>query len=192
MNKKIILICIAAIISLTTIAAATIYSLNREENTDKPETRSNSIEYKSIAACDLLTLDEAKTLLGANAVQTLREGPDSGVNESMSQCSYSNNETDLALMRVIHISARSPLTRDGINGNTSAFESTNGSTPAAGDEVVEGYGDKARWDTSTHQLAILKDNTWLRISYGGSNQTTNTIEDAKKVADIILSKRLQY
>lgn len=189
MNKKIILIFIVAIISFITVATATIYSLNRGENTSKPDAQSNSIEYKSVAACDLLTLDDAKALLGANAVQTLREGPDSGVNESTSQCSYSNNETDLALMRAIHISARSPLTRDGIDGNTSAFESTNGSTPAAGDEVVEGYGDKALWDTSTHQLAILKDNAWLRISYGGSNQTTNTIEDAKKVADIILSKQ---
>lgn len=189
MNKKILLICIVATISFATVAVATIYSLNKEKNTGKPDTQSNSIEYKSVAACDLLTLDDAKTLLGANAVQTLREGPDSGINESISQCSYSNNESDLALMRAIHISARSPLTRDGIDGNTSAFESANGSTPAAGDEVIEGYGDKALWDTSTHQLAILKDNTWLRISYGDSNQTANTIEDAKKVADIILSKR---
>jgi hypothetical protein len=189
MNKKIIHICIVVIISFITVAAATIYSLNRGGNTSKPYTQSNSIEYRSVAACDLLTLDDTKTLLGANAVQTLREGPDSGVNENISQCSYSNNETDLALMRVIHISARSPLTKDGIDGNTSAFESTNGATPAAGDEVVEGYGDKALWDTSTHQLAILKGNAWLRISYGGSNQTANTIEDAKKVADIILSKQ---
>jgi hypothetical protein len=189
MNKKIILISIVAAISFITVAAATIYSLNREKNIGKPDTQSNSIEYKSVAACDLLTLDDAKTLLGANAVQTLREDPDSGANESISQCSYSNNETDLALMRLIHISARSPLTRDGIDGNASAFESTNGSTPAAGDEVVEDYGDKALWDTSTHQLAILKNNAWLRISYGGSNQTTTTIEDAKKAADIILSKQ---
>jgi len=189
MNKKIILICIVAAISFITVAAATIYSLNRGKNTNKPDTLSYGIEHKSVAACDLLTLDDAKTLLGANAVRTLREGPDSSVNESISQCSYSNNETDLALMRVIHISARSPLTRDGIDGNTSAFESTNGSTPAAGDEAVDGYGDKALWDTSTHQLAILKDNVWLRISYGGSNQTTNSIEDTKKVADIILNKQ---
>jgi hypothetical protein len=186
MNKKIILICIIAMISLMAVAATTIHSLNREKATNKAETQSNTTEYKSVAACDLLTLDDAKTFPGTNAIQTLREDPDSGVNESISQCSYSNNETDLALMRVIHVSARSPLTSDGVMGNASAFESANGSTPAAGNEVVEGYGDKALWDTSTHQLAILKDNVWLRISYGDPNQTKNTLADVKKVADVIL------
>jgi hypothetical protein len=189
MNKKIVLICILVAISLLTVAATTIYSLNGEKNTIKDETQFHTTEYRSVVACNLLTLDDAKTLLGANAVQTLRVDPDSNVNESTSQCSYSNNETDLALMRVIHISARSPLTSDGAKGNISAFESTNGSTPAAGNEVVKDYGDKALWDTSTHQLAILKDNIWLRISYGSSNQTTNTIKDAKKVANVILSKQ---
>ena len=188
MNKKTIFICVIAIIGLASLAVTTMYSLSREKNTSKAGTLSNTSVYKSVAACDLLTLDDAKTFLGASVVQTLREDPDSGVDENTSQCSYSNNQSDLSMLRVIHISARSPLTSDGIDGNTSAFESTNGSTPAAGDEIVEGYGDKALWDTTVHQLAVLKDNVWLRISYGGSNQTKNSIEDAKKVADVILSK----
>jgi len=174
-QKAAIIVTLVAIIVIIAFICINNYGKNSTVTT-----------YKATNACDLLTLDEAKTLLGDDAILGEHYDPDSGNIVSVSQCSYTNGQSDLSLLRVIHITARSALSKDGQDSNTTAFESTNGSIPAAGDKAVKGYGDKAFWDTTVHEISILKGDLWIRISYGGADQTKNTLDDTKKVAKFVL------
>ena len=188
MNKKIIFALIGTIVIVGAVIAGAI--LATKQGTPENTTESTQTTYKVTKACDLLSLEEAKTFLGANT--TLGETNDPAVSPSLSvdTCSYRNGATNLDDLRVITISTRSALDQDGYDGNVTAFDTEDGSTPAAGDQVVTGYGDKARWDTTLHQLTILKGSVVISIVYGGTDQTMNSFEDTKKVADVVLEKNL--
>lgn len=183
MNKKAIATIIAAAVIIAAVTAVVVFVVNKNSAIT---TNSSETTYKAVKACDLLTLDKAKTLLGDTATLSEFNDPETGEMIATSNCSYTNNETALPTLRVIHVSVRSALDKKGQESNITAFESTNGSIPAAGDKEVTGYGEKAFWDTTVHRLAILKDNMWIRIGYGSSDQTTNTLEDAKKAARLVL------
>lgn len=181
MNKKYFLITIASLV----LAAGVVYTVTTLVSRSQQIARQNA--EKSVNACDLLTLDEAKTLLGDTAVLGEHSEPENDGSISLSNCSYSNGARVLEDIRAISFSARTALDQKGINGNVTAFQETNGKA-VAGDEAVAGYGDKAFWSTDTRHLSILRGDVWIRIWYGGNEKSIATLENTKQVADLILAK----
>ena len=78
--------------------------------------------------------------------------------------------------------ARSALNDEGLQSNKDAF-ATGGAANQEGAQAVSGYGDKAYWSDSFHQLSVLKGTTWYNIAVGGESMSTGTLDQAKQVAD---------
>lgn len=150
------------------------------ETTDGSETK-----LVAVKACDLLTLDEAKRLLGSNTTEASNTTAVTGEDVSVDTCSYTNNGTTAENIRIVTVMARSALTDLGMDSNNGAFEKDGTANPPNA-IAINGFGEKAFWDPITYQLAILDGNTWFSIVYGGTNPTKNTLDDAKKVAELIV------
>jgi hypothetical protein len=56
-----------------------------------------------------------------------------------------------------------------------------------GVEDISGYGEKAFWDPALGILNVLKNDKWVLIS-NGSSAADRKLEDAKKLADIVVPK----
>lgn len=185
MDKKVLIGLIAgAAVLIGGIAYFVVNSNNPSSTSNGTSGADNTaIKLVPVKACDLLTLDEAKQLLGNDASEGSNTSAVTSGDVSVDTCSYTNNGTTAANIRIVTVMARSALTEVGLDSNIGAFEKDGTANPA-GATAISGYGDKAFWDPTTYQLAILKGNTWLSIVYGGTNPTKNTLDDAKKVADL--------
>lgn len=143
--------------------------------------RQPAIMYEPANACSLLTLDEAKTLLGDKTINGVNTTPIQKGNLTVSQCGYSDGLPDTAHAVVAALVVRSGINDAGIAQNKTEFDA---GKPSAGIKDVSGVGDKAYYNTGLGQLNVLKDSTWLIVSYGQSadpqgNSLDNTIKLAK-------------
>lgn len=186
MDKKILIGLIA--VGVILVGGITFAVVNRGGSSS--ETTANGtlsdttvVEFKPVKACDVFTLDEAKQLLGKDTTTASNTSQITSGDISVDSCSYTNNATKAADIRIVTVMARSALTSAGQDSNTGAFEK-NGTANPSGATPVSGFGEKAFWDPAVHQLTILKGNTWFSIVYGGTNPANNTLSDAKKVAEL--------
>jgi hypothetical protein len=187
MNKKLIIgLVVAGIIVITSILIFinTIGDESSNTSNDSTTSTSSTTQLTAVNACNLLTLPEAKALLGEFATEGDETFPSTNDDISIYTCSYINNAKTSPEIRIITVMARSALTHDGLTSNVEAFENGGAARPE-GAVAVEGYGKKAFWDPALHQLAVLKDNTWYGIVYGGTNLQNSSLDDAKKVADLL-------
>jgi hypothetical protein len=145
------------------------------------------VVYEPAVACQLLTLGEAKELLGPQAVNGISTNPTQTGYVATSKCSYSDGKfetTDAANAIVLAIIVRSGINDKGIALNKSQF--ANGK-PTDNVETVNDLGDGAYFNKTLGQLNILKESTWIVISYGpGASPAMNTVEDAVAAAKKIL------
>lgn len=187
MNKKILIGLIVLVIVAAAVVAVFIMNSNKKpEGSTSDTTAGSDGKLSAVKACDLLTLAEAKQLLGDAATAGDNTVPASSKDISVDNCSYTNNATSVPAIRTVTIMVRSALTQSGLQSNQAAFEQGGAANPN-GAIAVEAYGEKAAWDPMTHQLAVLKDNSWVGIIYGGTNPANNTLDDAKKVADFVFN-----
>lgn len=188
MNKNVIIGIVVAIIVV--VGGAAFFMMNTNKSSDSTNssesTQDATKKYSVVKACDILTLAEAKQLMGEAATAGSNTAPASTDDINVDNCSYTNNATNVPAIRTATIMVRSALTEDGMSSNKEAFEAGGAAYPSDA-EAVAGYGDKAFWDPATHQLAILNGNAWIGIVYGGTNPTANSLEDAKKVADLVVN-----
>jgi len=139
-----------------------------------------AIVYQPAAACELLTLDEAKSLLGTTASKTGEKSPVLSGHLVKSECGYTVTNPDTQNIVVAAIVVRSGIDDKGVAQNIAEF--TNG-VPATNVEVVKDLGDRAYFNYSLGQLNVLKERDWIIFSYGiGSDPQGNTIEDAVALA----------
>lgn len=148
-------------------------------------TRQPAIVYEPADACDLLTLDEAKSLLGDKTINGVNETPvQSGV-VTVSKCSYSDGLPDTAHAKVAAIIVRSGIDDAGIALNKAQFEA---GKPSVGIQEIKGIGDSAYFNAGLGQLNVLKDSTWIVISYGaGSDPQANTLQDTEALSKLVLN-----
>lgn len=180
MNKNVI---IGAVVAVGIIVGGVIfYATYGGKSSSTGSSNTSSGKYNVVKACSLFTLDEAKQLIGESASIGDTSEPPSSDDISVDNCSYTNNATTMPTIRVATVMVRSALSNDGLTSNKEAFE-PGGAAHPSGATAVEGYGEKAFWTPG--QLAILKGNIWIGIVYGGANPANNTLEDAKKLADLV-------
>ena len=84
---------------------------------------------------------------------------------------------------MIALSVRTGINDAGIELNKAQFES---GMPTENIELIQNVGDQAYFNTELGQLNVLKESTWVLISYGpGADPQANSLEDAVKLSDKI-------
>lgn len=138
------------------------------------------VVYQPAKACDLLTLAEAKELLGASTLNSNATSPVISRNTATSKCGYTDGNPDKNNMVVAAIIVRSGINDDGVKQNKTEF--TEGK-PTINIETVSDLGDGAYFNNEHGQLNVLDDKNWIIISYGlGSDPIGNTVENAVQLA----------
>jgi hypothetical protein len=147
------------------------------------------IVYEPANACDLMTMAEAKTLLGDKTINGVNITPEQQGDITISKCSYSDGLPDVSNAVVAAIIVRSGINDPGIALNKAQFIS---GKPSSHVQDVSGLGDIAYFNQINGQLNVLKDSTWIVVSYGsGSDSTTNTVDNDTKLAKLALNVNAQ-
>ena len=192
MNKKLVIGVIAAVV---VIAGTTgILVANKDDTSGDGPSMKNSTSNKDSSskkmgitkACDLFTLAEAKQFMGEATTLGDTTEPAESDDIVVDTCTYTNNATTVPDIRTATIMVRSAKTDDGMDNNNESFE-TGGAANPAGAVAVDGYAEKAFWDPTLHQLAVLDGNKWIGIVYGSTNVANSTLDDVKKVADLVFN-----
>ena len=185
---------IAVLVAIVAIAGVFVVSKkDTKSETTKATDNSKSAKGENFSvkkACDLFVLDDAKKILGDGATSG-ETAASNNTTESddvaVSSCTYSSGATTLANIsniKTASILARSAKTKTGAESNKMQF----GSAKPEGVEDVSGYGDAAFWNPQVGQLNILKGSNWYILSYGTARPTDRTLDDTKKLADIVVGK----
>lgn len=141
----------------------------------------NHVTYQPVKACDMVTLSEAKDLLGTKTLNSVNEKPVIEKDTAVSRCGYTDGNEIQGQMMVAAIIVRSGVNDKGVEQNKAQFIA--GKPKKEGIETVEGVGDAAYYSAEIGQLNVLNGRDWLILSYGlGSDPLANTLENAKKLA----------
>lgn len=159
-----------------------------KNNEDKKSTqtsteRANKEQGKT--ACELLTLEDAKNLIGDNAVKS--EGSDTpnlATTESVKvdNCTYSAEGATLGDLKMLTIQVQR-----GDSGQVKqAYENYRDEYP--GDPLPD-LGDTAYFATGAKQVNVLKADYWLLIAGGSLNDDEEAIKNLEiKAAQLALEK----
>lgn len=137
-------------------------------------------------ACDIFTLADAKKLLGDSAQGGQDTSDASSIDIDSSTCSYTQSvgATPVVTRLSASLTVRDPKTSTGAASNQRQF----GHLRPADAVDVQGYGDSAYWDPKPAQLDILKSDSWYILSLGPTDPAGRTLDDTKKLADILTDK----
>ncbi len=154
-----------------------------DDTRSKPAGDRASGGFKKLQACDLLTLDDAKKIIGPDAEKW--EGGtniDSATNHiSLSLCQFQSADGK----HYISLLVRAPLSEAGAAGNESGFDPSR----PAGAQDVSGYGDRAYYDSSSAQLFVLDHRVYLTfMNTRGAGGGKPSVADMQKVADLVLPR----
>ncbi len=152
------------------------------DGTSADTKKASELPTQAKTACDLLTQEVAKSVLGSVAGEAGPAQDNRSADIALSSCVRANNVARLDQARSASLIMRVARTETGSQSNAAAFE------PAAlpgGAQSVSGYGDKAFWNPTLGQLSILDDHNWYVLSIGPTNPAKHTLADAEKLADAI-------
>lgn len=184
--KKLALIIGAALLVVAgagIVTAAILMRSPQQAQQDQVVDTTVQADKKAPKACDILTLTEAKTVLGAAAVTGDNPDTNSNIAEDLkvSSCTYVNGAKDVKAIRTSSVLVRSALSSAGIEANKQAFQ-----RPPEGSQTVNDLGDSAFWSPQLGQLFVLKSNSWVTITSGGVTPASRTQDEALKVARLLV------
>ena len=188
--KKSWLIILGAVVVLAGIG--TVAVLAGKKDGDKKNNSNSSAEGEHGShghlgkkdACDLLSQANADALIGAGSQKGGLNADASSDDVHVSTCTYTSKADTLEevrAMKTVSVLLRAPLTETGAESNETPFASR-----PDGAQDVSGYGEQAYWDPGMGQLNVLKDGAWMIISNGKARPSDRTLDEAKKLADIVV------
>lgn len=174
MKKIIIALVVIAVMAGGIAVIAT--SQNKPKDNNKTSSESATKKAGGKAACELLTLGDAKSLLGDNA--TLSEGsgaPNLATKDEVNvdNCTYSSDGATLGDLNQITIQ-RHYGDSDQVK---LAYDNYQKEFPG---EALAGLGDVAYFATEAKQVQVLKGDYWIFV-FGGS---INAGDEANKELEI--------
>lgn len=175
--KKVVII-LAVLVVLGGVAGTFLF-MKKDSSKTSNESRTTFTTYE---ACKLLTNDKAASLLGTQAMLGQEPSPSNSDDLKVTNCVYNNNAGNFKDIVSVSVLVRSPLTQAGAESNEKTFTNTS----LVGDSAVDGYGQKAMWNSTTGQLNVLKDKNWTIVTFGKTQPASRTLDDAKKATDILL------
>lgn len=181
---------LAIIAGLVIVATGAFVALGVINNDGKRAETATKSEFSSPQACDALTLEQAKAVLGQDARAADISLPSASSDDiEVSQCLYEQPAgitiESIKAQKQASLLVRGAKTNSGADSNTSVFK---GANKPANVQEVGGYGESAFWNPEFGQLNVLKNNNWYILSVGPSNPADKKLEDAKTLADNLVSK----
>lgn len=175
--KKILPIIIVVIVIIGVMA---IYFAIKNDDSPTATTKTPAVTFKVVKACDALSIDNAKAIIGGDAkIDETASKTDKDTNDiSLTHCKY------VSASGTVSVQSRSAKDQSGLDSNKMAFKLP---TKPKGMKDIANLGELAYWDSRQGQLHILKNNNWYIIQVGSSNSTERTIDKAKQAADQIIN-----
>jgi hypothetical protein len=136
-------------------------------------------------ACDILTKRIAKELLGSVGDESRQVPGTGGSGVKIGSCVRTSDLADLRRSGAVSLVMRVARNSDGAQANADAFAPS--ALPRSA-RKVDGYGEKAFWNSSLGQLNILNDGNWYVLASGPIDPKRHTLADAEKLADAIIDK----
>lgn len=186
MQKKIVLVVVGlAVVSLGVFAV--VSKRTKHESSQNAASSTGVSNYGAKDACNYLTAETATQVLGAGAekgaVNAAASSPDVGV----TSCTYTS-PTDGTLGSIQSVRTASLYLRTSLTGAGEVSNSLPFKERKPGSQEVTGYGDAAFWDAELGQLNVHIKSAWMIISNGPAKASSRTLDDARKLADLILAK----
>ena len=142
------------------------------------------IVYQPAKACDLLTIEKAREMLGNRTLKSGVSDPVQNENTATSKCGYTDGNPDTKNLVVAAIVVRSGINDKGVEQNRSEFTS---GRPDVDVEIINELGDSAYYNQANGQLNVLDGRNWIIFSYGvGSSTDTNSVEKSVELAKKVL------
>jgi hypothetical protein len=195
MNKVVLIVTGVVIV---VVSGVTIYIFSNKNNnsvTAKNTNNGQSQDVKTgsdvivaVDACDVLTENIAKQVLGDTAKNGEIPGGTSTKDVTVSSCVYTaridpNGKISISNTKGVSVLVRAAKTNTGAGTNKAQFSSAK----PAGVQDVSGIGDAAYFDPQFGQLNILKGGNWYIVTnYAGS--TNGTVESNKLLANLLSLK----
>lgn len=182
MNKFYIAIALVVVVA----GGAAAYILLTKPNDTSSDKSTDSVSVaplSTVTACDILTEDVAKSLLGDDI-----DKPDSSIGDvsssdvSVTNCSYNTKVTASSSTTMPKISAVSVLARVAKNQTGADSNKQQFSSRPAGVEDVPGIGDASFYSPDFRQLNVLKGNNWYIVTYYVDALTNASLETNKQLA----------
>lgn len=191
--KKYLPLAALMILGMVLAAAIVIVVSDKDESVTQPKTSKNesdnakAADRKTPEACVIFPLDRAQSVMGKGIVKGDNTTGVSSTNDIVvSSCTYTTTAKSveaIANTKTASVLVRAAKTDAGATSNKSAFAENK----PAGVQVVSGYGEAAFWNPQLGQLSILKNDNWYILTYGSSTTTGRTLDEAKKLAEILKS-----
>ena len=182
MKKLIIPIVILVIV----VAGGAYALLNKNDSPTQTQSTNQSTNKSNITvvkACDVLTLEDAKKLIGENAV-LLPQASDSNLSSTenvvVDNCSYSADGATLGDMMQLVLQVQSGSKDD----MKSAYETYKKEYPG---EPISSLGDEAYYSTDNQQVVARKGMNWFFVGVGSMNTSQEqNKEQAIKAATVVV------
>jgi len=192
--NKLVLLVIGGVIVVGG-GAALLISRGKDNNSVKvtntstgqsQEVKTGNAAFIAVDACDVLTENVAKQILGDGATKgDTSAGNVSSDAVSVSNCIYSvkidPNATKANNTKGVSVLARGAKTQIGADSNKAQF----GSAKPTGVQDVSGVGDQAFYNPKFGQLNVLKGSNWYIVSNYSGGATTGTIESDTQLAKLL-------
>jgi len=182
-----IVLVVAAVLAVVYVVGLSTNHNDQSQPASAPKKQAAGIQAKK-QACGVFTLADAKQLLGDNVKGGSAPADTSSKDVDVSTCNYlqdlSSSNVPVSSGKSASLTVKIPKTSNGIKSNQGQF----GPIKPGGVVDVSGYGDSAYWDAEHGQLDILKNDTWYILSNGPATPSSRTLDDAKQMADLLISK----
>ena len=190
MNKLIIWIVGGAIVigGIGVIIYFTNNGANVKNTADKSttEVKTGDKALASVNACDILTEEIAKNIIGDTAERGNIETTQAATKDvTVSDCVYTakidpNGKIGISNKNGVNVLVRAAISSDGAKTNKDQF----GDMRPTGVQNVSGLGDSAYYAPEYGQLNVLKGNNWYIVtSYSGAIK--GTLETDKQLAAVL-------
>jgi hypothetical protein len=190
MNKKLLMIIAGGVLLLALGAVLALRPDTDDKssgNNTNSSASSGSADLGAKDACDYLNDAVATQILGGGAIKGENNANTSSADVNVSTCTYSSKTDGTAAgirnMTSATILLRAPLSNKGGDSNHEPFDNLK-----EGAQQVSGLGDEAYWDPELGQLNVLKKDAWFIISTGKMSAADRTLNETRKLADLIIPK----
>jgi hypothetical protein len=154
-----------------------------------------SAKYEGKLACDLFTLDEAKSIIGSNArpLPISALGNRAVQDTSLTTCPYTTASGDAASQDPYQTATLQVYFAKNAAGQTENQKNFNEAQKQGSIAAVTNLGAQAFYNSTYGQLEILKGSYWLVVASSTSNPTGSTApvysqDNDTKIAQAVLAK----
>jgi hypothetical protein len=188
--KKLLPIVALTVVFISMGVFLTVKSYQKHENQNSASSGGEAKQFSPQKACEIFAFGDAKKILGDQAQKSDVNTPDASSEDiEVSQCFYEQPAGDtlasIKSQKQATFIVRGAKNQNGVEGNDAVFKGSLKPTEA---QDIAGYGDGAFWNPQFGQFNVYKNGNWYILSVGPATPSEKTLDDAKKLADVLIGK----